>query len=179
MESSAVETNKDKEIKQSRVNTPANLVQIKPLYSPAGGETLSPTSSDRMVPPKRKNEHFPHLYNVANNVKTSTYNELSDKSNHVKNVNQITNGEYRYGPNNNNQQNMVPERDTGPSTVASTPVSAIGNLRVPTSGQNSKINGDLNTTGPSLKEESKVTNTGRPHHHVSVQELRIQVRMRS
>lgn len=171
------ECSKDKENKQSRVNTPANLIQIKPtLYSPNVPE-FSQNANDRMVPPKRKNEHFPHLYNVANNVKTSTFNELADKNNHnnIKNINQITNGEYRYSCS-SNQQNMVPERDTGPNTLSpSTPINAVGNLHVSANhGPMSKINGDQNLATSNLREDNKITNS-RPHHHVSVQELRIQV----
>lgn len=173
---SPVEPNKDKENKQtSRVNTPANLNQIKPsLYSQTVSD-LNQNATDRMVPPKRKNEHYPHLYNVANNVKTSSYTEITDKNNHtnIKNVNQINNGEYRYSCS-SNQQNMVPERDTGPASISSAPINAVGCLRVPTNhSQISNLNTDQNLSLSSIKDDNKMTNS-RPHHHISVQELRMQ-----
>lgn len=144
-----------------RVNTPANISNTKPVYNP---NQESSNSNDRMVSPKRKVEHFPHLY-VANNVKTSTFNEQTDKSN--KNI-LMNNHEYnKYCP--HTPINMVPERDTGPLTSGT--VSTVGSLRLPACqnlSTSSKYNGDMKN------DEHRII-SGRPHHHVSVQELRLQV----
>lgn len=65
---------------------------------------------------------------------------------------------------------MVPERDTGPTIDT---INAVGCLRMP-NHQVSNLNNDKqNLSQSNIKDENKKTNT-RPHHHVSVQELRIQ-----
>lgn len=69
--------------------------------------------------------------------------------------------------------NMVPERDTGPSKMNTGQVNTVGSLRLPacrSSGQsNSKFKSEINSND----EHRMLAN--RPHHHVSVQELRLQV----
>lgn len=160
----AVEVNEGSK-ESPRVNTPANVSNTKPSYNNPNQETLN--TNDRMVSPKRKVEHFPHLY-VANNVKTSTFNEQTDKSN--KN-NLMNNHDYnKYCP--HTPINMVPERDTGP--LNSNNVSTVGSLRLPACpnlSSSSKYNGDIKN------EEHRII-SGRPHHHVSVQELRLQVTLK-
>lgn len=68
---------------------------------------------------------------------------------------------------------MVPERDTGPGKISTAPVNTMGSLRFPSchnSGQNSsKFKNEMNGN-----DEHRVL-AGRQHHHVSVQELRMQV----
>lgn len=170
LESSPENNATTKENKSLRVNTPANLSQSKPVYS--GTSQESPQNTDRMVSPKRKVEHFPHLY-VANNVKTSTFSEQIDKNNLSSNKNNlINNHEYnsKYSCS-HTPINMVPERDTGPNKVSPNSVSAVGSLKLPSSSQGvSKYNGEVSGT-----DEHRMV-TSRPHHHVSVQELRLQVR---
>lgn len=129
-----------------------------------------------MVSPKRKNEHFPHLY-VANNVKTSTFNEQADKSNLSNSKNNLVNSEImsKYTCN-HASVTMVPERDTGPSSKGNTAhINTVGSLHLPAcngSGQNpSKFKGEMNGN-----DENRML-SNRPHHHVSVQELRLQVRI--
>ncbi|XP_022902026.1 ankyrin repeat and BTB/POZ domain-containing protein 2 isoform X2 [Onthophagus taurus] len=91
-------------------------------------------SPERMVSPKRKLDHFPHLY-VANNVKTSSFSEQTDKNTTTKCL-----IDSHYG---NSSGNMVPERDTGPKVE------------------------------PIINNNHRLV-VARPHHHVSVQELRLQ-----
>lgn len=155
-----------------RVNTPANLSQPKPIYSSNQESHNGP--SERMVSPKRKIEHFPHLY-VANNVKTSTFNEQADKNNLSNSKNNLVNNEFvsKYSCN-HATVNMVPERDTGPSSkVNTTQMNSVGSLHLPncsSSGQNTqKLKGETNGN-----EDSRLL-SNRPHHHVSVHELRLQV----
>lgn len=152
----AIEVNETTKESQ-RVNTPANVSNAKPVYNTSSQEAAN--CNDRMVSPKRKVEHFPQLY-VANNVKTATFNEQTDKSN----KNNLMNNEYnKYCP--HTLISMVPERDTGPLT-------SVGSLRLPACqnlSNSSKYNGDVKN------EEHRVI-SGRPHHHVSVQELRLQQR---
>nr|XP_015834554.1 PREDICTED: ankyrin repeat and BTB/POZ domain-containing protein 2 [Tribolium castaneum] len=105
-----------------RVNTPANI-------------------DEGMVSPKRKVEHFQHLY-IANNVKTATFNEQTDKNNIISNKNNLNN-EYK--------NNMVPERDTDSKTT-------------PEVGLNLSPQG---------------TSNSRQHHHVTIQELRLQQQQRT
>lgn len=157
----SIEVNDGNKESSSHVTTPVNVSSGKPLHN---SSQESPTSNDRMVSPKRKVEHFPHLY-AANNVKTSTFNEQTDNKSNKNNL--MNNHDYnKYCP--HTAINMVPERDTGPLTSGA--VSTVGSLRLPAC-QNlstSKYNGDIKSD-----EHRKISN--RPHHHVSVQELRLQV----
>lgn len=123
-----------------------------------------------MVSPKRKIEHFPQLY-VANNVKTATFNEQSDKNNLSNNKSNLVNNEFvsKYTCN-HGSVNMVPERDTGPGKVNGGQVNTVGSLHLPACQNNSRFKGEV-----SGGEETRML-SNRPHHHVSVQELRLQVR---
>ncbi|KAJ8984959.1 hypothetical protein NQ317_007829 [Molorchus minor] len=58
------------------IHRPIPIQQNQPSL-PSNPESSS--NADRMVSPKRKVEHFQHLY-VANNVKTSTFNEQLEKA---------------------------------------------------------------------------------------------------
>lgn len=128
-----VETNSQLNKEFPRVNTPAKLTQ--PPCSIDG------QLNEGMVSPKRKVEHFQHLY-IANNVKTSTFNEQTDKNNIISNKNNLNNcHEY-------NKNNMVPERDTDSKTTSENPM------------------GTLNLS-PQGTSNSR-------HHHVTIQELRLQ-----
>lgn len=146
------------------------------LYSPVVQElSQSSNINERMVSPKRKNEYFPHLYNVANNVKTSSFNENCDRNQgNIKNVNQVNNVEYNGRYNGNNHQNMVPERDTGPNTMSSGPLNAVGSLRLPVCSNTRQISKGFGENKHNMNED-KMTNS-RPHHHMSVHELQMQVR---
>lgn len=171
---------KDKETisKQSspRVNTPANLIQNAKavLYSPTVQEIQNANLNERMVSPKRKTDYFPHLYNVANNVKTSTFNENSNQSNkNTNNGSNNSNNDYtnRYS---GNHSNMVPERDT--NTTSSVSVNAVGSLRLPVcKTPGSKDEKNLNEDNAKMMNSSSTSTSTRPHHHVSVHELRMQV----
>lgn len=152
----------------SRVNTPANTTCGKPAFSPTNTENH--TTNDRMVSPKRKVEHFQHLY-VANNVKTSTFNEQIEKSNLSTTKNNLNNShEYSKYNCSHSSVNMVPERDTGPNKVNSGSVNAVGNLRIPQNQSGSKYSGEY-----ASNDDHKMVSS-RQHHHVSVQELRMQVK---
>lgn len=121
-----------------------------------------------MVSPKRKGEHFPHLYNVTNTTKTSSFNDQNEKNNKSLMNNHEYSSKYSCG---HSSVNMVPERDTGPNKSAP-PVNAVGSLRLPSchgSQSGSKISGNVEGG-----DEHRLI-AGRPHHHVSVQELRMQV----
>lgn len=157
-EISAIENGTSKDT--PRANTPTNASNTK--YSQSQDNQIP---NDRMVSPKRKVEHFPHLY-VANNVKTASFNEQNEKNNLV-NRTLMNNHEYNKLSCSHPPINMVPERDTGPNNVSCS-VSTVSSLRLP-SNRNSQGSSKLNTG----EEHRLVTN--RPHHHVSVQELRIQV----
>lgn len=155
-----------------RVNTPANLSQSKPIY--AQNQETHNNPNERMVSPKRKIEHFPHLY-VANNVKTATFNEQADKNNLSNSKNNLVNNEFvsKYTCN-HTSINMVPERDTGPSgKVSAGQVTTLGSLHLPACHgptQNTmRFKGEVSGC-----EETRMVQN-RPHHHVSVQELRLQV----
>ncbi|XP_065158993.1 ankyrin repeat and BTB/POZ domain-containing protein 2 isoform X2 [Atheta coriaria] len=118
------------------------------------------TGQERMVSPKRKIDHFPQLY-VANNVKTSTFSEHSDINNGT-NLNpklHHRNGD-KY-PASTTPVSMVPERDTN-KTSNSCP------LKLP-STQNAYR--QLQNAADDAHRMAS-----RPHHHASVQELRIQQR---
>ncbi|XP_060530713.1 ankyrin repeat and BTB/POZ domain-containing protein 2 [Cylas formicarius] len=123
-------------------------------HTPASGQSDHQTSSnERMVSPKRKVEHFQHLF-VANNVKTSTFNEGNPSrgtNSNLSNTNAFT-----CSP---SSINMVPERDTGPNKVP-----AVSNLRLAQNQLVCKFNS---------ADEHRVISSRR-HHHVSVQELRMQ-----
>lgn len=157
-----VETDTTPSKESARVNTPANLPQPKPAYPPNQEPHNNP--NERMVSPKRKIEHFPHLY-VANNVKTATFSEQADKSNLSNCKNNLVNNEFvsKYTCN-HASVNMVPERDTGPGKV-----NTVGSLHLPACQNNSRFKGEV-----SGGEETRML-SNRPHHHVSVQELRLQV----
>ncbi|KAL1509279.1 hypothetical protein ABEB36_004041 [Hypothenemus hampei] len=150
----------------SRVHTPANInnAVIKPAFAIASSHPDQSCTSERMVSPKRKIEPFPHLY-VANNVKTSTFNEQIEKNNNnltsTKN-NLNNNPEYSCS---HSSLNMVPERDTEPHKV---PVNAFGNLRI---AQNQLVS-KFGTEFHSSDDHRTVSN--RKHYHVSVHELRMQ-----
>lgn len=64
---------------------------------------------------------------------------------------------------------MVPERDTGPNKVNSGSVNAVGNLRIPQNQSGSKYSGEY-----AGNDDHRMVSS-RQHHHVSVQELRMQV----
>lgn len=164
------ETNVSSNKETSRVNTPANATNTcKPAFSPTNSDNQN-SNNDRMVSPKRKVEHFQHLY-VANNVKTSSFNEQSEKNNLTSTKNNL-NSSHDYTSSKYNCShssiNMVPERDTGPNKISS--VNAVGNLKISTNQNGSKFNGDLNGN-----DDHRMV-TSRAHHHVSVQELRMQQR---
>ncbi|XP_076274350.1 ankyrin repeat and BTB/POZ domain-containing protein 2 isoform X2 [Rhynchophorus ferrugineus] len=143
----------------SRVHTPANVIS-KPAFSPTTTEQAS--SNERMVSPKRKVEHFQHLY-VANNVKTSTFSEQIEKNNISSNKSNLNNSaEYNCS---HSSINMVPERDTGPNKG---PANAFGNLRIAQNQLVSKFGGDFNSS-----DDHRMVSS-RKHYHVSVQELRMQ-----
>ncbi|XP_018326720.1 ankyrin repeat and BTB/POZ domain-containing protein 2 [Agrilus planipennis] len=153
-----------------RVNTPANLPQSKQQFSTSSAQDQPQNSNERMVSPKGRIEHFPHMY-VANNVKTSTFNEQTEKSNlsSAKNSS-MNNTEFNNKYNcSHNAVNMVPERDTGPNKNCVSNFTTLGRLQIPDSGQNK-----LNDNGSGTDERRKLAS--RPHHHVSVHELRIQHR---
>ncbi|KAF5308313.1 hypothetical protein FQR65_LT06307 [Abscondita terminalis] len=163
-----VSSDNNKENKSLRVNTPANVSQSKLVY--AGASQESTQFTDRMVSPKSNVDHFPKLY-VANNVKTSTFNEQTDKNNLGAKSNLINNREYASKYNcNHTPMNMVPERDTGPNKVSGS-VNTIGSLKLPNSSQGvSKYNEVLNS------DDQHRMVASRQHHHVSVEELRLQQR---
>lgn len=110
-------------------------------------------------------DHIQHLY-VANNVKTSSFSidqsEKSNLSNTKSNLNSSHDLNSKYNCS-HSSINMVPERDTGPKMTAGQ-VNAVGSSRL----QN-KCNGEANGG-----EDTRLMKS-RPHHHVSVQELRMQV----
>ncbi|XP_066146696.1 ankyrin repeat and BTB/POZ domain-containing protein 2 [Euwallacea fornicatus] len=139
-----------------RVHTPANISNavIKPAaFAITNSEQ---THNERMVSPKRKVEPLQHLY-VANNVKTSTFSEQIEKSNLSSAKNNLNNSaEYC----SQSSVNMVPERDTGPQK--SSPM-GFGNLRI---AQN-QFRADFH------RDDQRMV-AGRKHHHISVQELRMQ-----
>ncbi|RZC39551.1 ankyrin repeat and BTB/POZ domain-containing protein 2, partial [Asbolus verrucosus] len=135
-----------------RVNTPAKLTQQKQEFS---STNIEGQLNEGMVSPKRKVEHFQHLY-IANNVKTSTFSEQTDKSNLISNKNNLNNC-HEYNKNNCSHTasiNMVPERDTDPNKTSQGSVNAMGSLKLSPQG----------------------TSTSRQHHHVTIQELRLQQR---
>lgn len=156
-------TNKD----SSRVNTPANFSSPKPSFAPSTSDI--PNQNDRMVSPKRKVEHFPHLY-VANNVKTSTFNEQIEKSNLSTKNNFNNSNDFKYNCS-HSSINMVPERDTGPNKISARNVNAVSNLRLLQSQGSSGYGGEFRSG-----EEQRMVSS-RQHHHVSIQELRQQVRL--
>lgn len=138
--------------------------QVKPLYTPSQ-DGHSAASNDRMVSPKRKIDHIPHLY-VANNVKTSTFNGQVDKNNLANSKsNLIHEFSGKFGCS-HTPISMVPERDTGPSKISSVPVNTVGSLRLPSAGKFKAESGGI---------DEHRSASGRQHHHVSVQELRLQV----
>jgi hypothetical protein len=127
------------------VNTPAKLTQQSQT-------NIDGQLNEGMVSPKRKVEHFQHLY-IANNVKTSTFSEQTDKNNIISNKNNLNNC-HEYSKNNCSHPstiNMVPERDTDPNKTP--PGNTVGSLKLSPQG----------------------TSTSRQHHHVTIQELRLQV----
>ncbi|XP_068907517.1 ankyrin repeat and BTB/POZ domain-containing protein 2 isoform X3 [Tenebrio molitor] len=139
-----VDTNSSKEF--PRVNTPAKLTQQSQT-------NIDGQLNEGMVSPKRKVEHFQHLY-IANNVKTSTFSEQTDKNNIISNKNNLNNC-HEYSKNNCSHPstiNMVPERDTDPNKTP--PGNTVGSLKLSPQG----------------------TSTSRQHHHVTIQELRLQQR---
>ncbi|KAB0803695.1 hypothetical protein PPYR_00665 [Photinus pyralis] len=157
----SVENNKEN--KSLHGNPASNALQGKVSYNCTSSESTQFT--ERMVSPKCKVDHFPQLY-IANNVKTATFNEQPDKSNisNAKN-NLMANREYgsKYSCN-HVSMSMVPERDTAPNKVSS----AIGSLKLPNSSQCvSKYN---------EPDDQHRMVTLRPHHHVSIDELRLQQR---
>lgn len=118
-----------------------------------------------MVSPKRRVEQFQKLF-VANNVKTSTFSEQFEKNNLSSTKNIILNShEFKHICSHNSI--MVPEKDTGPKP-ADCGVNSL-NLKLP--GQ---FNARLSGSGT---EEHRIL-TPRQHHHVNVQELKIQVKIR-
>lgn len=131
-----------------RVNTPAKLMQQKQDYP---STNIDAPINEGMVSPKRKVEHLQHLY-IANNVKTSTFNEQSDKNIIINNKNNLKHCQ-EYSKSNCSHSSMVPERDTD---------------------ANKTIQSNLVTHG-SLKLSAPGTSTSRQHHHITIQELRLQV----
>lgn len=121
-----------------------------------------------MVSPKRKVDHIPHLY-VANNVKTSTFNGQVDKNNLANNKSNLIHDFSGKFSCSHTPVSMVPERDTGPSKISSIPVNTVGSLRIPGCQGAGKFKGE---SGGVDEHRSA---SGRQHHHVSVQELRLQV----
>ncbi|KAK9885615.1 hypothetical protein WA026_012379 [Henosepilachna vigintioctopunctata] len=137
-----------------------NKTNAKPF---ASTNTLNQsTTTVRMVSPKRRVEQFQQLF-VANNVKTSTFSEQFEKNN-LSNAKHSSNShEFKHICHHNSI--MVPEKDTGPKAI-DCGVNAVNSLHL--SSQNDvKMNGDLNN------DEHRIV-TPRQHHHVSVQELRMQ-----
>lgn len=132
-----------------RVNTPAKLMHQKQDYSSTNIDNT--TINEGMVSPKRKIEHLQHLY-IANNVKTSTFNEQSDKNNIINSKNNLNHCQ-EYSKSNCSHSSMVPERDTD---------------------VNKNLKSNLVTQG-SLKLTTPGTSASRQHHHITIQELRLQV----
>ncbi|XP_063912415.1 ankyrin repeat and BTB/POZ domain-containing protein 2 isoform X1 [Zophobas morio] len=128
-----------------RVNTPAKLTQQH-------SSNIDGQLNEGMVSPKRKVEHFQHLY-IANNVKTSTFSEQTEKTNIISNKNNLNNCQ-EYNKNNcshtSSAVNMVPERDTEPNKTP--PGNTVGSLKLSPPG----------------------SSASRQHHHVTIQELRLQ-----
>lgn len=113
-----------------------------------------------MVSPKRKLERIPNLY-IANNVKTSTLSDQNDTTNLPSNKNNLLNSR-NYNNCIHTSTSMVPEKDTSPSKVSSG--SSVDSLKFPVTS------GDANN----MNDHKMISS--RPHHHASVQELRLQVR---
>ena len=128
------------------MNTPAKLTQQH-------SSNIDGQLNEGMVSPKRKVEHFQHLY-IANNVKTSTFSEQTEKTNIISNKNNLNNCQ-EYNKNNcshtSSAVNMVPERDTEPNKTP--PGNTVGSLKLSPPG----------------------SSASRQHHHVTIQELRLQV----
>ncbi|KAJ8984965.1 hypothetical protein NQ317_007835 [Molorchus minor] len=66
---------------------------------------------------------------------------------------------------------MVPERDTGPNKITPGSVNAVGNLRIPQNQSSVRYHGEYTNN-----DEHRLV-ASRQHHHVSVQELRMQRRI--
>ncbi|XP_045480339.1 ankyrin repeat and BTB/POZ domain-containing protein 2 isoform X2 [Harmonia axyridis] len=144
---------------QNNVNSTNNCTKTSTKSFSANGAQNQNTTV-RMVSPKRRVEQFQQLF-VANNVKTSTFSEQFEKNNLSSTKNIPNSHEFKHICSHNSI--MVPEKDTGPKP-AECGVNAL-NLKMP--GQ---INGRLSGSG---NEEHRIL-TPRQHHHVSVQELRVQ-----
>lgn len=123
-----------------------------------------------MVSPKKKVEQFRHLY-IANNVKTSTFNEQTEKSTLDTTKNNLNGNQdcNKYNCSYSSSLNMVPRKETSTKKTNLPVIGAVGNMKI-----SENPNGLKSDMEYKNNDESRILNS-RQHHHVSVQELKLQV----
>lgn len=158
----------DKNFSKEITNVSPKLPPPKPAFS----TNESYTVNDRMVSPKKKVEQFRHLY-IANNVKTSTFNEQTEKSTLDTTKNNLNGNQdcHKYNCSYSSSLNMVPRKESTVKKSNNLPViGAVGNMKI---AENS--NGLKSDMEYKSNDEGRIMNS-RQHHHISVQELKLQVR---
>lgn len=124
-----------------------------------------------MVSPKKKVEQFRHLY-IANNVKTSTFNEQTEKSTLDTTKNNLNGNQdcHKYNCS-YSSMNMVPRKETTAKKSNLPVIGAVGNMKITDTPNGLKSDMEYKNN-----DDSRILNS-RQHHHVSVQELKLQVKI--
>lgn len=142
------------------------LPQPKPNFT----TNESYTVNDKMVSPKKKVEQFRHLY-IANNVKTSTFNEQAEKSTLDTTKNNLNGNQdcNKYNCSYSSSLNMVPRKESTSKKTNLPVIGAVGSMKI--SENSNGLKSDMEYKN---NDDSRILNS-RQHHHVSVQELKLQV----
>lgn len=130
------------------------------------------TVNDRMVSPKKKVEQFRHLY-IANNVKTSTFNEQTEKASLDTTKNNLNGSQdcHKFNCSYTSSLNMVPRKESSAKKSNLPVIGAVGNMKIVENSNGLKSDLEYKNN-----DDNRILNS-RQHHHVSVQELKLQVKM--